>query len=40
MDSSGQAIYDRVDSEGDTAGIGMGFVSLKLARKFTYKVGP
>ena len=38
--SSGQAIYDRVDSEGDTSGIGLGFVSLKIARQFTYKVGP
>lgn len=37
--SSGQAIYDRVDSEGDTSGIGLGFVSLKLARQFTYQVG-
>ncbi len=38
--SSGQTIYDRVDSQGDTSGIGLGFVSLKLARQFTYKVGP
>ncbi|MES3037026.1 MAG: hypothetical protein V4736_03890 [Bdellovibrionota bacterium] len=38
--SSGQLIYDQVTSEGDTAGIGLGTVSVKLAREFTYKVGP
>lgn len=38
--ASGQAIYDRVDNEGDTAGIGLGSVSVKIAREFTYKVGP
>ncbi len=37
--SNGQPIYDRVDSEGDTAGISLGKVSLKMARLFTYKVG-
>lgn len=37
---SGNAIYDTVTSEGDTAGIGLGSVSVKIAREFTYKVGP
>lgn len=36
--SGGQPIYDRVDSEGDTSGISLGNVSLKLVRKFTFKV--
>lgn len=35
---SGQVIYDRVDSEGDTSGVSLGTVSLKLARAFTFKV--
>ncbi len=36
--SSGQVLYDRVDSEGDTTGASLGTVSLKLARQFTFKV--
>jgi hypothetical protein len=36
--SSGQPLYDRVDSEGDTGGLSMGSVSIKLAREFTFKV--
>jgi hypothetical protein len=36
--SSGQILYDRVDSEGDTSGVSLGTVSLKLARQFTIKV--
>jgi hypothetical protein len=36
--SSGRQIYDRVDTEGDTSGISLGSVSVKLARKFTFKV--
>ncbi len=36
--SSGQVLYDRVDSEGDTSGASLGTVSLKLARQFTFKV--
>jgi hypothetical protein len=35
---SGQAVYDRVDSEGDTTGVSLGTVSLKLSRQFTFKV--
>lgn len=37
-DSSGQLIYDRVDSEGDTTGVSLGNVSVKLARQFVFKV--
>lgn len=33
-----QPLYDRVDTDGDTSGISLGSVSLKLARKFTFKV--
>ncbi len=36
--SSGQVLYDRVNSEGDTSGFSLGSVSLKLARQFTFKV--
>lgn len=36
--SSGQVLYDRVDSEGDTSGASLGTVSLKLSRQFTFKV--
>ncbi len=36
--SSGQVLYDRVDSEGDTSGASLGSVSLKLARQFVFKV--
>ena len=36
--ASGQVLYDRVDSEGDTSGASLGTVSLKLARQFTFKV--
>ncbi len=39
-DVSGQVLYDRIDTEGDTGGIGLGHVSVKIARQFTYKVGP
>lgn len=35
---SGQVLYDRVDSEGDTSGVSLGTVSLKLSRQFTFKV--
>jgi uncharacterized protein YggE len=38
VNAGGQPIYDRVDSEGDTSGISLGSVSLKLVRKFTFKV--
>jgi hypothetical protein len=38
--ASGQIIYDRVDSEGDTSGLGLGKVSVKVSRQFTYIVGP
>jgi hypothetical protein len=38
VNHSGQALYDRVDSEGDTSGISLGSVSLKLSRKFTFRV--
>ncbi len=36
--SSGQVLYDRVDAEGDTNGVSLGTVSLKLSRQFTFKV--
>lgn len=36
--SSGQVLYDRVDAEGDTSGVSLGTVSLKLSRQFTFKV--
>lgn len=36
--SSGQLIYDQVNSEGDSSGAGLGVVSVKLARQFTFKV--
>ena len=36
--SSGQVVYDRVDAEGDTSGVSLGTVSLKLSRQFTFKV--
>lgn len=36
--SSGQLIYDRVDAEGDSSGSGLGLVSVKIARQFTFKV--
>jgi hypothetical protein len=36
--SSGQLIYDRVDSEGDSGGSGLGLVSVRLARQFTFIV--
>lgn len=36
--SSGQLIYDRVDSEGDSGGNGLGLVSVRLARQFTFNV--
>lgn len=36
--ASGQVLYDRVDAEGDTSGAGLGTVSLKLSRQFTFKV--
>lgn len=35
---SGQIVYDRVDAEGDTSGVSLGKVSLKLARQFTFNV--
>jgi hypothetical protein len=38
VNSAGNALYDRVDTEGDTSGISLGTVSLKIARKFTFKV--
>lgn len=38
QNASGQVIYDRVDSEGDTSGASLGTVSLKLSRQFTFKV--
>ena len=37
---SGQLIYDRVDSEGDTSGASLGKVSIKISRQFTFLVGP
>lgn len=36
--SSGQLIYDQVNAEGDSSGAGLGVVSVKLAREFTFKV--
>lgn len=36
--SSGQLIYDQVNAEGDSSGDGLGTVSVKLARQFTFKV--
>jgi hypothetical protein len=36
--SSGQLIYDQVSAEGDSSGSGLGLVSVKLAREFTFKV--
>ncbi len=35
---SGQVIYDRVDSEGDSSGASLGKVSVKLARQFVFSV--
>lgn len=35
---SGQVIYDRVDSEGDSSGSSLGKVSVKLARQFVFAV--
>lgn len=36
--SSGQLIYDQVNAEGDSSGTGLGTVSVKIARQFTFKV--
>lgn len=36
--TSGQVVYDRVDADGDTSGVSLGKVSLKLARQFTFNV--
>ncbi len=36
--SSGQLIYDQVNAEGDSSGAGLGVVSVKLARQFTFRV--